>query len=152
MSADLGTWSRPQARAVVKVLERAGVRPTLVDEPGGERVTVTVPAQQADRAHAALAADMDTIARAVREPRDRDRGASVHRIDRRRRARDRSRRDGPPLTSERLRSLLPVLGLLIAASLVAAAVPGSWRFPVLVVVVLGLAYAIGRGRTGGPGA
>lgn len=153
MSADLGTWSRPQAQALVKVLKRAGLRPTLTAHPDGESIVVTVPEDQADRANAAIAADMDTIARAARQARDREHGASVHRIDTARRDRARSRgRDERRLATERLRGLAPVLGLLLATVLVATLVPGPARFPVLIVVVIGLTYAIGRGRGGGPGA
>ncbi len=148
MPADLGTWSRPQAAALLKVLKRAGIRASTEPAPDGSGLTVTVPDAQADRAHAALAADMDTIARAAREERASDekrrRGkATVSDLDDARR-----RRSAPgerPLVMERVGRLGPVLGIVVAALLVAAVVPDGLRFPVLIVVVLGLAYLLGRG-------
>jgi hypothetical protein len=154
VSADLGTWSRPQATVLVKVLKRAGVRATTQDTADGAAVSVTVAEDQADRAHAAIAAEMDTIARAAREERaTRERRASVTRIDdaRRRRGRSRGSGDGPPLVTERLRRLGPLIGIIVAAMMVVAVVPGNLRFPVMIVVVLGLVYLLGRGDGDGTG-
>jgi Flp pilus assembly protein TadB len=148
---DLGTWSRTQAAVLVKVLRRAGCRPSTTPGAGGSDVRVTVPDDQADRANAAIAAEMDTIARAAREERERN----VRSLEAARRKRERRNRGGGssrdagerPLATERLRGLAPFLGLLLAALLVAAVVPPAGRFPAMVVGVVVVTYLIGRGRS-----
>lgn len=152
MPEDLGTWSRPQAGAVVKVLKRAGVRVSTAAAPDGKAVVVTVPDGQADRAHAALAAEMDTIARAARAEReDRGRRATVRDIDSARRGRKRPASGEGPLVTERLAGLAPVLGLLLVALLVGAVVPGNLRFVAMIVAVLGFVYLLGRRDPGDGG-
>lgn len=151
MPEDLGTWSRAQADVLVKVLKRAGCRPsTEAAAGGGDRVVVTVPDEQADAANRAIAAEMDTIARAARDERERNvKSLEAARRKREKRGRTQaspsSRSPGDaPLATERLRGLAPFLGLLIVVLLVAALVPAAARFPAILVGVLVVTYAIGR--------
>lgn len=156
MPEDLGTWSRPQAAVLVKVLKRAGCRPSTTPSGGAGDVRVTVPDDQADRANAAIAAEMDAIARAAREERERN----VQSLEAARRRRERRARSGGggsasrtgerPLATERLRSLAPFLGLLLAAILVATLAPAFAR-PLMWVAALVVVYVIGRNRMGGSG-
>lgn len=160
MPEDLGTWSRPQAAVLVKVLRRAGCRPETTAAPGGDDILVTVPDEQADRANAAIAAEMDTIARAAREERERNvQSLDAARRKREKRAKREARTSPPsssstgdrPLATERLRGLAPILGLLLAVLLVAALVPPGARFLATLVAVLVVTYLVGRGRMdGGP--
>lgn len=153
MPEDLGTWSGPQAEVLVKVLRRAGCSPTTSAAPGGNDVVVTVPDDEAERANLAIAADMDTIARAAREERERNvRSLEVARRKRDRRERTSASQPGErPLGTERLRRLAPFLGVLLAALLVAGFVPAAARFPAILLAVLVVTYLIGRGRTGDGG-
>lgn len=153
MPEDLGTWSRPQAAALVKVLRRAGCSPSTAGVAGSSDVVVTVPDTEVERANAAIAADMDTIARAARE----ERARNVESLEAARRKRERRERTAAssagdrPLATERLRRLAPFLGLLLAALLVATLVPAAARFPAILLAVLVVTYLVGRGRGGGGG-
>lgn len=108
MRADLGSWSRPQARAVEEVLREAGLDPTL--EPAEDGLRVSVPAEQSERAHRALAAEMTRVARAsgrASEPDD----------------------EQPPLVLERMREWGGWLAVLVVVMFVAVETPGPWRLP-----------------------
>lgn len=108
MPADLGSWSRPQARAVEEVLREAGLDPVV--EPSEEGLRVSVPSEQSERAHRALAAQMTRVARAATrapEPEERE----------------------PPLVLERMREWGGWLAVLVVVMFVAVETPGPLRLP-----------------------
>ncbi|HEX9767093.1 MAG TPA: hypothetical protein VGA36_10040 [Nitriliruptorales bacterium] len=139
MRTDLGTWRGPQADAVVRALERAGLSPRTEDARDGTRITV--PAGQHDAAHRVLAGAMDDIAHAA------DRGPNgskaTHRPARGRRAGRDDDGGEPALVTERLRNVAPLVGL-VTALLVAAMIPGgAMRTTVFVfaLVAFGIVWA-----------
>jgi hypothetical protein len=64
VAVDLGTWQSAQATVLVQVLRRAQLNPDAKRTRAG--IVVTVPDEEADRAHRAIAANMDAIADAAR--------------------------------------------------------------------------------------
>lgn len=140
MAEDLGSWPPAQATTLVKVLRKAGVSPSTARD--GATVRVTVPEEHADAANAAIAANMDTIARAAREANDRRREVA---------ARKRTKADRPkPLVMERFARLGPLVGLLLVGVLVIAVVPPGARTIVSVVAVVGVLWVAGSSGEGPP--
>ena len=132
MAVDLGTWQPSQATVLVQVLRRAGLSPDAKRTRAG--ILVTVPDDEGDRAHRALAANMDAIADAARSAaptmRPRRPSGAAHPSER-------------PLTTERLLAAARPIALVLLGVLVLGAVG---RFsPLLAIVGVGVGvYLLGR--------
>lgn len=131
MAVDLGTWQPAQATVLVQVLRRAGLAPEAKRTRAG--IVVTVPDEEGDRAHRALAANMDAIADAARAPaptlRPR-RAAGAHPSER-------------PLTTERIVATARPIAIVLVAVLVLGAV--GRVSPLLAIVGVGVGvYLLGR--------
>ncbi len=132
MAEDLGTWPPEQATVLFEALANAGLNPRGRRTRHG--VVVTVPDDEADRAHQTLVQNMDAIARAARSAAP----TPIRRPSRREDDQSTGR-----LTSERLNSLARPLGILIVGMMIAAAVP-PLRLPVIIFTVAGIIYVLGR--------
>lgn len=122
----------------MKVLRKAGISPDTAQD--GATVRVTVPDEQSEAANAAIAANMDTIARAAREANARRRADAEKR---------RAKADRPkPLLMERFARMGPVLGLLLVAFLVVAIVPIGLKVPFGIAAVLGVLWIAGKDGDG----
>lgn len=135
---DLGSWPPAQATTLVKVLRKSGVSPETSQD--GATVRVTVPDEQAEAANAAIAANMDTIAKAARQANEARQAAA----ERRKAKADRQ----PPLVMERFARMGPIVGLLLVAFLVVAIVPGPLKTLFGIVAVVGVLWLAGRDSDG----
>ena len=132
VAVDLGTWQPAQATVLVQVLRRSGLSPEARRTRAG--IVVTVTDAEGDRAHRALAANMDAIADAartaapsLRTPRPRGGGHPSER----------------PLTSERILAAARPIALVLVAVLVLGVV--GRVSPLLAIVGVGVGvYLLGR--------
>lgn len=133
MAEELGIWPSEQATVLVQALTKAGLAPQAKRTRKG--VVVTVPDDQAGKAHETLVANMDAIARAARRP-------SVPRPQPRTRqgATEGTRR---PMTSERMNTLARPLGLLLIGMLLAAVIR-PLSVPIMVFTLAGIIYLLGK--------
>ncbi len=147
MSADLGTWPAEQATVLLEVLTEAGLHPDANRTRDGVRVQV--PDDESDQAQTTLVGAMDRIARAARpvaidggrSDRSRSKGRSARRSARAEASRPREK--DRTLISERMLRLAIPISLVLIGLLVAALVP-SLQLPIVIVVVVGLIYVLGR--------
>lgn len=138
MAEDLGTWPSEQAMVLLEVLQSAGLSPDA--KRTREGILVTVPDEQSDEAHRQLVANMDTIARAAKQPRPapgpRRRPRPVKGAD------HPEQKDPRQLASERMLRLAKPLGVLLIALILISVLRGS---PIVIAAIVGvLIYLIGR--------
>lgn len=133
MAEDLGTWPSEQATVLVQALANAGLSPQAKRTRKG--VVVTVPDDQAGKAHETLVANMDAIASAAR--RSSTRSPSV---------KQGQRSPGPaerPMASERMNALARPLGLLLIGMLLASLIR-PLAVPIMVFTLAGIVYLLGK--------
>ncbi len=153
MAEELGTWPAEQATVLLEVLQKAGLSPQAKRTRDG--VVVTVSDDESDEAHRQLVANMDTIARAARQPKP----SGPRTGSRRPRAvkgadnKDSSDRQRE-LSSERMTKLARPIGIALIALLVLFTFGRGVPIIVPLLAVGALVYFLGkraqdRGEGGG---
>jgi len=133
VAEDLGTWPPEQATVLVQALAQAGLSPQARRTRKG--VIVTVPDEQAAKAHQTLVANMDAIARAARRQ-----ATSTARRQPTPTGKTSQQR---PMASERMNSLARPLGLLLVGLLLAAMIR-PLSIPIMVFTIAGIVYLLGK--------